>query len=348
MVKLASALLLTIFLLHPVFHTSYGAESKPRVAVLKLAERGAREEADAIAEELRLAFVNTNRFIVIDRTLTDQILKEWELQQSGMTERDKAVRIGKLFNVQMIVTGKLNKFPGGGWQVSAVMLDAQTGITKKAKIVRHRGDFFSLLDTKVPILAESLAGKEDIFLNKSEPTPKTQKAKATVSRPVQSRPESSGGVKIGIFPGTATGERTGEVTQHFKKLNEKIAEAVKKQFPKISVSFAYIRNEDQETKEELKNRIWDVGIFSINPNEGFISLKLENLNLDAALLYHFYVYNYFQRLNTDFKIFIIHQKQFKSYEESGEGNVIDGMENWEESFMRTVTRLLKKFHRNLP
>ncbi len=134
------------------------AEEKPRIAMLDLAQTGAKEEAEAIAEELRKALVKSGQYVVIDRTLTAQILKEWETQQSGLTDSAKAVQIGKLYNVQLIVSGKLNKFSSGGWQVSVVMLDAQSGITRKAETVRHRGDFFSLLDEKVPALGAALLG----------------------------------------------------------------------------------------------------------------------------------------------------------------------------------------------
>ncbi len=131
---------------------------RPRVAVLPLESRDSREEAESIAEQLRAAFVNAGTYTVIDRTLTGQILKEWSTQQSGLTDQEKAVKVGKLYNVQLIVSGKINKFPNEGWQVSAVLLDAQTGVSLRADTVRHRGDFFSLLDDKVPGLSRALVG----------------------------------------------------------------------------------------------------------------------------------------------------------------------------------------------
>lgn len=137
-------------------HPGAFGQERPRVAVLTLDSREAQEEAESIAEELRQQFVNSGRYTVIDRTLTSKIAEEWATQQSGLTEREKAVQVGKLYNVQLLVTGKLNKFSGGGWQVSAVVVDLQSGITRRAATVRHRGDFFSLLDQKVPQLARTL------------------------------------------------------------------------------------------------------------------------------------------------------------------------------------------------
>ena len=96
-------------------------------------------------------------------------MEEWETQQSGLTENQKAIKIGQLLNVKLIVTGKLNKFASGGWPVSAVMLDAETGITLKSERVRHEGKFFTLLDQKVPGLAMILAG-----LKQTTPVPPSQ------------------------------------------------------------------------------------------------------------------------------------------------------------------------------
>lgn len=159
MSKLIKAVHLSVvgFLL---FSTIVVAQEKPRVAVLDFEFEGqaSKVEASGIAEEIRRVFVSSKKFTVIDRTLTTKVMQEWAIQQSGLTDKEKAIKVGKLYNVQVIVTGKLLKFPGGGWQISGVMLDAQTGITKKAETIRHKGEFFTLLDQKVPGLAMMLAG----------------------------------------------------------------------------------------------------------------------------------------------------------------------------------------------
>ncbi len=134
-------------------------QGKPHIAVLDLETHGAEAaEVESISEVLREAFVASGRFVVVDRTLTRKILEEWALQQSGAVDEEKAIKVGKLFNVQYIVTGRLSKFDEDGWQVAAVLLDAQSGVTRQAKVIRHQGNFFSLLDNKVPQLAATLAG----------------------------------------------------------------------------------------------------------------------------------------------------------------------------------------------
>lgn len=116
------------------------AQEKPRLAVLEFdADEEAEEEADAVTEEIRADYVHSRRYVVVDRTLTDKIMDEWALQQSGVTEQANTVRVGKLFTVKTLVTGKLNEFSQGGWQISAAVLDAETGVTSAAETARHPG-----------------------------------------------------------------------------------------------------------------------------------------------------------------------------------------------------------------
>jgi TolB-like protein len=141
-------------------HASAAEEpEKPRLAVLAWEARGAKaEEAEGVAEEVRSAFTRSGQYTVVDRTLTDKILEEWERQQSGLNESKRAVQVGRLYNVRYIVTGKLIRFEGNAWLISAALLDAQTGVTRDSQTLRHRGEFFDLLG-QVPGLARRLGGQ---------------------------------------------------------------------------------------------------------------------------------------------------------------------------------------------
>jgi len=133
-------------------------EEKPRLAVLNWAATDATPaQAEGIAEEMRSGFTRSGRYTVVDRTLTAKILEEWERQQSGLNEAERAIQVGKLYNVRYIVTGKVIAYEGKAWLVSAVMLDAQTGVAWHSQTLRHEGRFFDLLG-QVPTLAARLAG----------------------------------------------------------------------------------------------------------------------------------------------------------------------------------------------
>jgi TolB-like protein len=135
-------------------------EEKPRLAVLGWEARDATAaQAEAVAEEMRGGFTRSGRFTVVDRTLTAKILEEWERQQSGLNESERAIQVGKLYNVRFIVTGKLIRVEGNAWLVSAAMLDAQTGVTRDSQTLRHRGEYFDLLG-QIAALSARLAGLE--------------------------------------------------------------------------------------------------------------------------------------------------------------------------------------------
>ena len=66
LISMKSVLLVVVGLL--VIRPMVAAQEKPRLAVLNFANRGSVEEADAIAEELRVAFVKSGKYTVVDRT----------------------------------------------------------------------------------------------------------------------------------------------------------------------------------------------------------------------------------------------------------------------------------------
>lgn len=131
---------------------------KPRIAVLNwdIRNNEIEEEADAVAEKIREVFVVSEQYTVVDRTMTKMILQEWERQETGHTEVERSIKIGEIYNVKLIVTGKLSRFQDGSWQVSCVTLDAETGVTQDAKTVDHKGDFFTLLNKRVPLMAAKI------------------------------------------------------------------------------------------------------------------------------------------------------------------------------------------------
>lgn len=260
------------------------AQEKQRIAVLELAHEGARQEAEAIAEELRKTLVKSGRYVVIDRTLTAQILKEWETQQSGLTDSEKAVKIGRLFNVQLIVTGKLNKFSSGGWQVSVVMLDAQSGVTNKAETVRHRGDFFSLLDEKVPSLGVALVGT-----SLAPQPPASPPATAASAPPATSAvPATQAEVKkLAIYPAFYSGEYGEKLEDSHDRIIAGIRKLVNEIFAgeiEIAREFASLRDTGGEKNDYISDGAWK-GFFSKEPDEQFVYKSAREIGANLVLMY---------------------------------------------------------------
>ena len=259
----SGAVLLAVLLVWAGWQAHAAPKEKPRLAVLPLSTAKAIEEAGAIAEELRQVFVNSGRFVVIDRTLTDKILKEWETQQSGMTERDKAVKIGKLFNVQIIVTGKLTQFSSGGWHVSAVILDSQTGVTIKAETVRHRGDFFSLLDEKLPQLAAALVGEAP----PQQPPATAKDIRVEQTRP-RSTPYSGKRVRIALFPAYIYEQVSLVLGSTNDKLSARIAKLLRTRLKNATFTSSFLDKQYYE-QDAIRSRSWK-GFLNKEPDAEFV------------------------------------------------------------------------------
>ena len=67
-------------------------------------------DASVAADWFRVALVNARRFRVIERQSMDRILAEQAFQQTGCTNQECAVKLGKVLNVSHIVLGNISKF----------------------------------------------------------------------------------------------------------------------------------------------------------------------------------------------------------------------------------------------
>ncbi|MBI4668914.1 MAG: hypothetical protein HY747_06985 [Elusimicrobia bacterium] len=99
---------------------------KFQVAALDFTARGLSEiETGALSDFFRSALVNTNAFIVVDRVNMEKILIEQKFQQTGCTTEECAVQIGKILNVQKMVTGAAS-FLQGVYYLDAKFIDVET------------------------------------------------------------------------------------------------------------------------------------------------------------------------------------------------------------------------------
>ncbi|MDD5686658.1 MAG: PorV/PorQ family protein [Elusimicrobia bacterium] len=83
-------------------------------------------DADIVSDFLRTDLVKTEVFNVVDRGNMEKILAEAAFQQTGCTTSECAVQIGKILNVQKVVTGTLSKLIGV-YYVNISMTDVETG-----------------------------------------------------------------------------------------------------------------------------------------------------------------------------------------------------------------------------
>ena len=101
--------------------------SKSNIAVVQLLGGNISKSAIvALTDRLRFELFQTNYFQVIERDIMDEILMEQGFQQSGCTTNECAVEMGKLINVENIISGSINKV-GNTFSSSIKMINIQDG-----------------------------------------------------------------------------------------------------------------------------------------------------------------------------------------------------------------------------
>ncbi|MBL7012781.1 MAG: hypothetical protein ISR83_00035 [Candidatus Marinimicrobia bacterium] len=136
-----------------------GQAEKKTTAVLDFDGLGI-EASESIALTQRLAgeMVNTNAFILVDRSQMEEILEEQGFQQTGCTTSECAVEIGNLLGVQQMVSGSFGKI-GKTYTIETKLFSVETGETIQAVNKTYKGEVDELI-TQVELVAWELAGLE--------------------------------------------------------------------------------------------------------------------------------------------------------------------------------------------
>jgi TolB-like protein len=95
-------------------------------------------------------------FNIVDRERLRDILKEQELQYSGLVDPNTAVRVGKLIAARYILTGSFTEM-NGGLRISAQIFSVEKGIQLGATSIEGETNNFFLVEKKLFVkIIESL------------------------------------------------------------------------------------------------------------------------------------------------------------------------------------------------
>jgi len=101
-------------------------------------------EAATLTDRFRDELTKTNRYIVVERSKMEDVLKEQAFQQSGCTTDECIVEVGQLIGVQQMAGGSIGKV-GNVYSVSARIIDVQSGAIINVTTYDHKGDVGGLL-----------------------------------------------------------------------------------------------------------------------------------------------------------------------------------------------------------
>lgn len=109
-------------------------------------------EASTIADFLRTELINSQAFIVLERSNMSTILAEQHFQQTGCTTNECAVQMSKILNIEKILIGSFSKMLNV-YYINVRLVDVETGVAVLAESV----SFTATED--LPVKIKELAAK---------------------------------------------------------------------------------------------------------------------------------------------------------------------------------------------
>lgn len=133
------------------------------VAILPFETKGIGRELGEIdlLDKLTTAFVNLNRFKVVERAQLEQVLKEQKLGISGIIDISSAVEIGNAIGVEAVVCGSIVR-SGQSASIDARLVDTETAAIICAKDAYATSISLPALSAMIQRVAEKI--KEDMPL----------------------------------------------------------------------------------------------------------------------------------------------------------------------------------------
>ncbi len=103
------------------------AKEKPKAGVLNFKGSGTSE---AVTNTVRSVFeaklFETDVYSLVDRSEIESIMQEQGLQNSGLTDNTKAVKIGKIANIDKIIIGSIDKLDGNIYNIQVKIINVET------------------------------------------------------------------------------------------------------------------------------------------------------------------------------------------------------------------------------
>jgi len=231
------------------FSTSCLAQEKLRIAVMDFSTTGglSNQETVTLGNRLSSMLVKTNTFIVLERGKMEQILQEQGFQQSGCTTTECAVEVGKMLNVQKMVSGSFGKV-GRTYTIDLSLVDVKTAQIEKSFFQDYKGEIDGLLDIMQDI-ANQIAG-----LVAAKPAPqKPVPEKKTFNISIESDPKGAqlflNEKDAGSTPFKSKAKEGVELEIRIKKAN------YKDYFKKITITDNVRIMATLELSEEAKQRL---------------------------------------------------------------------------------------------
>jgi hypothetical protein len=207
-----------LILLVASFVVLQAQEGKLRIAVFD--PSGSNNNVDegtrvVVREIISSVFVNTDSYVMIERSLLDKVMKEQAFSNSGIVDDNQATELGKLAGANKIVLSSIAQ-TGNRSMLSIKMIDVQTATIEKqkAKVVSS----IAFLDEIEP-LTRSLLG-EEIAENVNKPITSSYENDAQTS--TYNADNTGSELFIGDVLAVKDGKTIGSLEKHIIKSKTKM------------------------------------------------------------------------------------------------------------------------------
>ncbi|MFA5858071.1 MAG: CsgG/HfaB family protein [Elusimicrobiota bacterium] len=133
------------------FNNAYSENQKLNIAVADFNARNVSElDSAAISDLVRTELVRLDSYNVVDRGNMEKILAEQKFQLQNCTDQECIIKMGRLLNVEKIVTGYVIKIEGV-YQISISFVNVETGKIEQSERMRciNTRDFAKLTENLV-------------------------------------------------------------------------------------------------------------------------------------------------------------------------------------------------------
>ncbi|MEK6647102.1 MAG: CsgG/HfaB family protein [Candidatus Firestonebacteria bacterium] len=154
------------------------AQDKLQIAIIDLEPQNISAiTSSVISDFLRNDLFDTKKFIVVERTRMENILKEQTFQRTGCTTTECAIEVGKILNVEQMLVGSVSKL-NDTYYINVRVVDVATGEVKLSKEVscknedelRNASRKLIIKLTGIPLpyekVEEEVLDKKDVITNK--------------------------------------------------------------------------------------------------------------------------------------------------------------------------------------
>jgi hypothetical protein len=143
-----------------------------RFALLELDPIGVEPDiARAVTEQLNNRLAVNPAVKLVERRRVSALLKEQEFQHSGRTDPMAAVQLAKIFNVQKVLLGSVNKL-GSTMTINAQLVDVETAEINGVREVQCKNCALEDLSDAMQELSETLVASPDAALPPAPDPPK--------------------------------------------------------------------------------------------------------------------------------------------------------------------------------